>query len=351
MRLFEADSHNFGKRVELVERASEQWFRKPRSVFWEHLFFGRASPLLGFFDKTGENGKEPLSKYLFNLDVEPEHDWLGHSREVLASDEPVVDEHFYSFGVLLAYSFVFGIRDLHKFNLVRTKSHLQAVDAEVVFTDLLLPHESVLLPFKDVSIELSGIRHLTDSLGKIPTNEKRAILSGYFDLFAVLYEKQEQILAALETNAGDAPVRVILRNTGIYKAHLKGGPKIDDLLAEEKEQLNRGDIPYFFKRLGDDRLHWLSASDHNVGVVATVGNFQADVSRHASSPSKLIGNRELTEKKMVHGTFLLQKQLLIREPYNFLWNEKFLRISLEGLVNEATGREFRNSSRSPLPTK
>src|ERR1017187_4327930 len=146
-----ADSHNFGKRVEKIRRARGALLPQPRTVFWEWLFFGKDSPLAEVFHGLGENGELPLSSFLFNLEVEVTEEWLGYSKELLEEKvDHLAPSHFYGFGILLAYTYIFGIRDLHRQNLILTKSHLQPVDVEVVLTKLVLPSETLLLPFKNM---------------------------------------------------------------------------------------------------------------------------------------------------------------------------------------------------------
>ena len=306
---FEADRHNFGRAVEIQERASGIWFQKPRSVFWEHLFFGVDSPLRRVFDTVGPNGTEPLSKYLFNLKVEQESLWSGAAKEVCNVDVEPTSEHFYGFGVLLAYAYLFGIRDLHRYNLVMTETHLQAVDAEVVLTDLVLPHETILLPFKDISFELSGISRLVSSLDALAERECERLFSGFIDLLSVAFCKQDELIATMSAIDNQHPIRVIVRNTGPYRAHLRGEMKIEDLILEERIQTERGDVPYFFKRSGEDALYWIESPDLRAAAVSTLGLFEKDVKRHAVAPANLIAFPNRIQQRLVHGLLFLQRKI------------------------------------------
>ena len=188
-----------------------------------------------------------------------ESSWLGFSKEVKAGQNLVLGaDHFYSFGVLLAYSFAFGIRDLHNQNLVVTESHIQAIDAEVVLTDLILPNESVLLPYKDIEFNTCGANTLRGSIGGFSNDDRRNVFAGYVDTFAAIFKSHAQLCATFDAIDLTAPIRVIVRNTKNYKSHLNRTVPIQDLLSEEVVQLDRGDVPYFFKKLGDERLFYLS---------------------------------------------------------------------------------------------
>jgi len=341
MSHLDADKHNFGQLVKPMERASFLFFRKPRPVFWEHLFFGQGSPLESLFSEMGENAPFDLASFLFNLVVEIESEWLGYSKEIKTADVPVTEQHFYSFGVLLGYTYAFGIRDLHKFNLIKTKSHLQVIDAEVVLTNLILPNETILLPFKDVPFEDCGASLLIDSLEQLSTEQRRLIFAGYFDLFAVIFKKQKALVDCLTTIQCQAPIRILVRNTRIYSNHLNGKSKIQDLLEEEQLQLERGDVPYFFKRLSDDRLYWISSENRNAASVKSLESFKSDVDRHAQPVSILLGTPEAVEKKMAQGALFLQRKLGISEAYEFSWNGGKLILSSGEFKNAFTGTQFR----------
>ena len=257
-------------------------------------------------------------------------------------------DHFYSFGVLLAYSFAFGIRDLHNQNLVVTESHIQAIDAEVVLADLILPNESVLLPYKDIEFESCGARTLRATMGGLSNDDRRNIFSGYVDTFAAIFKSHAQLCATFDAIDLTAPIRVIVRNTKNYKSHLNRTVPIQDLLSEEVVQLERGDIPYFFKKLGDERLFYLNDKNFGVGTVQDLGRFKTDIDRHAQSPKKLIGNTDLIERKMVQGIFLFQKQFGDFGRYEFRWNGRNLSFDAELAQNDLTGHTFRKKASSQI---
>ena len=342
----DADKHNFGQLVRPMERASLLFFRKPRPVYWEHLFFGKGSPLEPIFSKIGENRKVDLASLLFNLEIDMENEWLGYSKEILRSDDPATGQHFYSFGVLLAYAYLFGIRDLHKFNLIKTKTHLQVIDAEVVLTNLILPNESVLLPFKDVPFEVCGLNLLTDSLDDLTPSQRQSMFAGYFDLFALAFCRQKLLLEALDNAASIAPIRVIIRNTKVYTGHLNGNSRIPDLLSEEQIQIERGDVPYFFKRIGDQQLHWISSASGSTSSVQSTESFKVDVDRHAQTPSVLIGSPDTIEKKMAQGALFLQRKFGSSDSCEFSWNGKKLLLEPSELKNEFTGSYFSSRKKS-----
>ena len=303
--MFLADRHNFGKQVERIMRGSDQWYQKPRTVYWEWLFFGKTSPLKAFFNGIGENGKKPLADYFFNLDVEVTENWSGYVREVKSADVPLTEEHFYAFGALIAYCFIFGIRDLHKQNIIRTATHFQAVDIEVVFVDIKLPHETLLLPLKGIGYEFAGIGALVSEKEQFTQSQIIQLLRGYWDLFSVFKKNVSEIDAVLSTlNFSEIPARVIVRNTSEYRDFLERLPS--NALVSEIEQIKRGDIPFYFKFIGDDRLYW-KKEEQRFGIEEFIEIFKRDIDRHGKFIPKVCLQRRSKDLFLVQGCLFLLK--------------------------------------------
>ncbi len=305
------DPHNFGQFVQVVSRASGIYFQKPRPVYWERLFFGKDSPLAGLFEGQDRGGLS-LREQLFNLDVEVGEKFSGFSRQVTTFSGNR-DEHAlgHSLGVLLAYCYVFGIRDLHHHNLIRSEFHLQVIDAEVVLVKLLLPNETLLLPFKDIGPESAGIRHLTDPPAPLTTEAVSVILSGYcetFDRIESILPEMTKIFVGLQTEMARVPVRHIVRDTIVYRDWKTSFPKIP-FFKEELEQLEGGDIPYFFKFIGDSCLYqYVDRSGTRVKVDAPSELLKA-IARDATDPLDLL-KRERVEVLFPTGLLFLAKHLL-----------------------------------------
>lgn len=303
--MFLADKHNFGQQVEKVQRGSDTWYRKPRTVYWEWLFFGKSSPLKTLFSEKGENGSRPLADYFFNLDVEIESTWSGLGKEVSIERQTPTPEHFYAFGALIAYCYIFGIRDLHKQNLIMTDTHLQAVDVEVVFTTLTLPHETLLLPFKNIGYEFAGIGALVNSKDELTKAQVEQIVLGYWDLFSLASTKKDEIDRTLaELDFLKVPVRVIVRNTSEYRNLLDLAP--DNILQSEIEQIKRGDIPYYFKFVVDQNLYWLREK-MLVQAEASSGIFQRDIDRHGKNEPNGWGQSRIGKQALVQGLLFILK--------------------------------------------
>lgn len=330
--IIDADLHNFGQRVETQTRAcGTDWFRKPRTVYWEWFFFGKNSPLKPLFE-TGGNGQSRLSDYIFNLDTEISNQWLGYSKRILQSTVTPDTSHFYSFGALLAYCYVFGIRDLHRGNLIMTPTHLQVVDAEVVLTRLVLPNETILLPFKEVGRQKSGIGALV-SESQLSSENGETILSGYFDMFTHLIKNRSLLLKKFEDVADlEIPIRVLLRNTVDYKT-------ATDFLPEESAQLSRNDIPYFFKRLGQKDLLWLEKKGTEIKA-GPLGRFEPDIARHAIHPSVILSEEMVSNERLVQGAFLIYRKLGLTSEYRLKNNTH---ITSKRIFFESSNYQLANS--------
>ena len=290
-----SDLHNFGQSVQKIGRGSEILFQKPRPIYWEWLFFGKSSPLSNFFDKVS-GPKISLRNVIFNLTTEFGPGYSGSSIEVApANTETVLPSHYYSLGVLLAYSYIFGIRDLHRHNLVKTQTHLQVIDAEVVFSRLILPHETLLLPFKEVGHALCGASALLD-IGCLSEEQANLIFNGYFDLFQAVLGRLPDIRSTIESlpHLNEIPIRHILRDTFHYRAWKTNEPSIP-FFESELIQLRRGDIPYYFKFLGQVEVHEYADAVGTFSPVPLPEIFLKGAARDAQLPSFLLNELRLTQ--------------------------------------------------------
>ncbi|MBX9767482.1 MAG: type 2 lantipeptide synthetase LanM [Bdellovibrionales bacterium] len=328
------DKHNFGQQVKTIERASGTWFQKPRSVFWEYLFFGKSSPLREFFFAFGQNGRVPISNYFFNLEVEDHNNWFGFSKKV--DFRPSVlktEELFYSFGALLAYCYIFGIQDLHKFNVVETHTHLQVIDAEAVLSNLTLPNETLLLPFKSVDHSTAAMDSIAASYKNFRYEQVKALFAGYYDLCSILLRQTNEIKTVVrDAVPAKTPIRVILRNTAKYTDMLASRNFPGDLLHEEAEQLNRGDVPYFFKFIGTENLYWINQKGNVSTTVKKLGVFDGDVRRSGSSLDILLGEKSDLEKRMHQGGLFLLMKLKPAEEFKLQFQSDDLLFRPDAIV-------------------
>lgn len=304
----DADLHNFGQHVTQIERASVIYFQKPRPIYWEWFFFGKNSPLVKTFESN-------VTQVLFNLDVHFEKDHCGFSKQVIDSDESNDQKaHAYNLGVLIAYCYLFGIRDLHKGNVIRRKDHLQVIDAEVVLSKILLPNETLILPFKITTADDCAAKKSFNNINLIEHESLRLILSGYFDLFTAVLEKRDNIIAILSEHREKmfmVPVRHIMRDTIQYRQWLENRtvPPIA-FCTDELIQLERGDIPYYFKFIGDPKLYAYKNPEGEFEAITAPDVFLKGINRDATDPIELLADTRLNNELLPNGSLFLLKKLL-----------------------------------------
>lgn len=306
-----ADLHNFGKSVQRIGHEAGFVYLKPRPIFWEGLFFGRNSPLSFFFANSRLGGFTPRD-VLFNLVTESENDFSGRSEEVVTdSSSENLPSHLYSLGVLLAYCYIFGIRDLHRGNVIRTSTHLQVVDAEVVLSRLLLPHETLLLPFKEVGKDQCGISKVLDLCGNASPDEIATVLMGYLDTFENILRNREGILNTLEkleSKMCRIPIRHILRDTFHYRDAKINTPDVP-FFASECVQLDRGDIPYYFKYMGAESVLELTDEQWSHEIVNIPEVFKKGAAREAQDFRTLLDANRIREHLFPAGLLYISKIL------------------------------------------
>jgi hypothetical protein len=272
---------------------------------------------------------------IFNLVTEISASHCGASAEIVARPEAkILSSHAYSLGALLAYCYIFGIRDLHRHNLVKTETHLQVVDAEVVFSKLILPHETLLLPFKEVDTDLCGASIILSNGVSLETVEM--ICNGYMDVFESVVGQLgiiKQMLSA-RPEVMNIPIRHILRDTFHYRAWKKAKPAIP-FFESEILQLERGDIPYYFKFMGRSDVFEYTDRNGTFSPVALPEEFKKGAAREARPPDELLNENRLREQIFGPGLLYLAKAFLPiarvssikADGYNLMMNEQEIRVS------------------------
>jgi hypothetical protein len=266
------DSHNFGRRV--VLRGGR--VRKPRTVFWEWLVLSDESPLrrllaakaardalgpgafaflptLRFFGPSARDAGE-----VERVTLEPLGKLGGEDRRDLAA----------AAGRGLALFSWLGVSDLHWENLMLGRGRdgsivFAPLDIESVLSDLSLPTETKLLPDPDpeyaaVCRHACGVRRLLPFLGKpVEAASLGTMVGAYFSMLTFLDRNATAVAKVLSAERGlrTAPIRVCLRGTDEY-VRSRSVPPWPPLLDAEAEQLERGDIPYFFRLYGQPGIRY-----------------------------------------------------------------------------------------------
>ena len=239
------DLHNFGKQVSLDHH--ENVFFKPRCVYWEHFYFGADSPLLSIFEKTLTPAQFVFFQDHFKLQIHSNNLAINGSSTKVDSVSLNDQINFRDVGRLIAYCSVFGLLDLHTGNLIYNGSQFIPIDIEVVNAVIRVPSETLLFPLNEEERPYSLYFLVLPFLNG---ERARMVLEGMLEMSSILATHSEEILREVAKNDfAKYPIRVIVRHTLDYRTKAN-----TDLLNEENVQLERGDVPYFFKYLGGNDL-------------------------------------------------------------------------------------------------
>ncbi len=246
---------------------------KPRTLFWERLLLSGESSLRVFLDhaaksdELGEGAFSFLPRLKFHAD-EVEHVGLVPLPRL---DEERERELAAIVGRSVALFTWLGAADLHWENLALGLDHegrivFAPLDIEMLLADLSLPTETKLVAdadpeVADVCRHAAGLRRVLPFLGKpVAIADLLAIVSAYGATLRFLDRHAKDIAKILSEISGlrEAPLRVLLRGTDEYVRALTPSARADlwpPLLGEELAQMDRGDIPYFFRLYGQPGIH------------------------------------------------------------------------------------------------
>jgi hypothetical protein len=274
------DSHNFGRRVTLRDGR----VCKPRTLLWEWLLLAEESPLRQVLASAAErNGMRGAFEFLPTLqfqgprvgtDGEVEHVRLTPLPDPTAVDgvARLPPERRRALAVIVGRSLALftwlGVADLHWENLVlgvdaEGRTIFGPLDIEMILDDLSSPTETKLLPDADpayaaICRHAAGVRRVLPYLGKpILPQDLVAVLAAYREMLALLEEESKALAVTLSDlpELREAPIRVCLRGTDEY-VRARTEPIWPPLLDAEREQMSRGDIPYFFRLYGRQGIHY-----------------------------------------------------------------------------------------------
>ncbi len=288
------DTHNFGRSVAFRDGR----VHKPRTIVWEQLLLGMDSPLRRLLDDAAERdglGPEAFG-FLPRLQFSPSPTEPGGEVERVTL-EPLPDLSAAGRGDLativgraIALFSWLGVADLHWENLVlgadaRGRTIFGPLDVEMILDDLSLPTHTQLLPDADPEVaefcrHASGVRRVLPFLGKpVHPGDLLAMAAAYVGTLALLDRRSAEIASVFKAlpHLQETPIRVCLRGTDEYVRARAALAPLEDaasgpgprkrkgaraealwppLLEGETEQLARGDIPYFFRLLGQPGIHY-----------------------------------------------------------------------------------------------
>lgn len=263
------DPHNFGRRVSQI---SSRILLKPRNLFWEWQFLSSASALRQIIQKVEteeSNGTHIFTTFpSLSFQLKDALGIEGGEVEMLVLDSltsgvSLQTTDLENVGRSLALISWFGITDLHSQNMMmgyqKGRLIFCPVDIECVLEDYYLLSQAHLLPSENVTNDEAGMRGFWKRLSECNGVEygAAALCHGYVSTLEFLLRYESRIFSDLASHfdLSIIPSRVIVRPTRLYSDYLKEGAKSKMAwMPSEKIQLERGDIPYFFRKLGSSKL-------------------------------------------------------------------------------------------------
>lgn len=256
------DKHNFGSFVTV----EEEWVIKPRTLFWEFLFLSEDSLLRS---RLNSLFIKHLSYSLFDLFIPLAFkDLTKTSGKVqfikMNGDEigNLTDLEVNQVGSLIAMCFWFGIGDLHIENMVIGRREKKLVcfpiDIESIFEKMTHVTQTLLLPSKKIPLDKCGLSKI---ICHIEREKALNIVESFSSTVNLLNEHGYQILSeTMSKHDFSHPIRVIVKDTNHYKECLEKA-ELSSLSLSEKLQIERSDIPYFFRFHNSNEIYyWKSMS-------------------------------------------------------------------------------------------
>lgn len=262
------DLHNFGKQTHLVKLNGRDYFKKYRSLFWENLFLGAQSPLRSIIGNVlGDECAQGAMGLHF---AQPEHPHLGFAEKFQGfqhlAEIPKTPWYYRTVGKQVAYFSVFGVSDILLENIKIHAQGIQLIDLECLFDYNLCLEEMALLPYPDT--EFNGKYGLFPFLFRVgDSNLVGHFACGLIEGILTLKYHQEIILKTLQkeisNHSAPIPIRVLLRSTAIYDLYLSEGlTPLHPFIPSERQQLERGEIPYFFKYIGEPLIRFYKNEEY-----------------------------------------------------------------------------------------
>ena len=266
------DSHNFGRRVS----QHENFVVKPRTLLWEWLLLAKDSPLRAFLARAANDDGLGSASFDFLPDLKfdsPHARDGGHVQIIDLAPLPAPTnaqqlELACTVGQSIALFSWLGVADLHWENIVigvddGGRMIFTPLDIEMILADLSLPTETKLLPDADPEVvavcrHAAGVRRILPFLGKpVDPQHLVAMASSYRKMLAFLERRSQEIASIFDAlpEFRATPIRVCLRGTDEY-VRADSASLWPPLLQAETEQLERGDIPYFFRLYDRPGIHY-----------------------------------------------------------------------------------------------
>jgi len=253
------DSHNLGKRV----RLNGNVLVKPRSTYFEKLFLNKSSELRNFF-RNSNTSLEELDTYYPDLKFTEVNSGICFAETKITKLEESIPSEISKFlcrsiGKNIALMQWFGISDLHCQNMMffqkNNMTSVCPIDIEVIFSDIFYPSQSYLIGKKN---GVAGFKKIEEINYDNPLENFIEIFKSYTETIESLNFLKPKIESLLqEILPKDAVVRAIFRDTQMYI----NKSNIEKYEESERVQLKRGDVPFYYKSIWEDKYYFISENE------------------------------------------------------------------------------------------
>jgi lantibiotic modifying enzyme len=325
------DSHNFNQKVELIEVLGEFKVKKPRTVFWEWFFL---DPSSSFRVQTKQITGCNFNNYLGSISYS-QFGTSGICDYLLQPSNLTIVENsslFNNFGRLLAFATTFGIIDLHAENLIIYNEYVQILDIECVLFAAESPADTLLIPNRASNLEKSLFFKLHQLVGGFSSKNMQEIMEGLYQEFKFIIEnrlKLTEIIAIEFDQVSIAPIRFLIRPSREYNKDFPQANILLPMISEEREQLGRSDIPYFFGLVGSSDLFYFQSPNQKLKVrLKNQEKTKEKIQRSFNPPQSLLEHKRLLK---------IFKQSMLMVASRFLENGNSMEIQSENFTIKFDG--------------
>jgi|GEM_PF-3331814 len=292
------DAHNFNQKVELIETVEGLKVKKPRPIFWEWLFL---DPSSSFRAQTKQITGCSFNQYLGSISYSSSQRGVsGICEYLLQPTKHAITEDsvlLKNFGRLLAFTTTLGITDLHIENLIIYNEHVQMLDIECVLFSAESPADTLLIPNRKINRERSPLFKLNQLVGGFSSKNILHIMEGLYQEFKFLLEnraKITEIISAEIDQMNRSPIRFLIRPSREYNKNFLQSTSLLPMIDEEREQLDRSDIPYFFGFIEDaDLFYYKQLNQKSKVQLNNLETIKKKIQRSFQTPKSLLGHNRL----------------------------------------------------------
>lgn len=280
------DLHNFGRSVKQLKKDNDWLLDKPRSIFWEKLFFGIDSPILKILNEADSEKRFEKFAQLETILDSPRQGIQKRINEI-PLDDMQVEKLLHDYMDLCAYALAFGIMDLNYENVLISQKGPVIVDVESLFfcIDSLTP--TGLIANRNMYHRSSGLFKLLPLRRILPEKTVNELMDRFLSTSKIIDKCYLSVQKFFQENSKimeKVPIRILLRNSWEYVRadvpNMQG-----NFYPEEIEQMKRGDIPYFFCYSSGQAIHYYKTKEYDVGVASSkvVSDYQQKYVRNFPS--------------------------------------------------------------------